>query len=121
MGLLDSCPAQNNPLTKLPVGPPDSIWDTHNHEPQRPPSSCSRRLSCRPPAGGGAGEDPPGEEPGAGAGPAADVHHQPGTGAGNRGEASLLSFLENFFEKLLDVIIKIGKLRSFSDITVVLG
>lgn len=32
---------------------------------------------CRPPLGGGAGENPPGQEPWAGAGPAADVLHQP--------------------------------------------
>lgn len=43
--------------------------------------------SCRPAAGCRAGEVSPGEEPGAGAGPAADVHHQPGAAAGDRGEA----------------------------------
>lgn len=46
----------------------------------------SLRLSHRPAAGGRAREDSPGEEPGAGAGPAADVLQQPGTAAGDRGK-----------------------------------
>lgn len=43
-------------------------------------------LSCRPAAGGRAREDSSGEEPGAGAAPAADVLQQPGTAAGDRGK-----------------------------------
>lgn len=45
----------------------------------------SECLSHRPAAGRRAGQEPAGTEPGAGAGTAADVFHQPGAAAGDRG------------------------------------
>lgn len=57
-----------------------------SHECWRTCSFTSLRVSCRPAAGSRAGEDPSGEEQGAGAGAQADVLQQPGTTAGDRGK-----------------------------------
>lgn len=46
-------------------------------------------LSYRPAAGRRTREVSSGEEPGAGAGPSADVHHQPRAAAGDRGDVSI--------------------------------
>lgn len=48
------------------------------------------RLSCRPAAGCRAREDAPGAKQGAGARAAADVLHQPGAAAGDRGKGGVL-------------------------------
>lgn len=61
------------------VGVKVRVPDPHSN-PNLPPSP------LRPAAGSRAGEEPPGEEQGAGAGPAADVLLQPGAAAGDRGE-----------------------------------
>lgn len=81
--LLDCCQHQQH-LWKLLVRSPSPL--VQSHECWRTCSFTSLRVSCRPAAGSRAGEDPSGEEQGAGAGAQADVLQQPGTTAGDRGK-----------------------------------
>lgn len=63
----------------------DGLWWIISGDPKAPqsPRFLSPCLLCRPAAGSRARKVSSGEEQGAGAGPAADVLHQPGAAAGD--------------------------------------
>lgn len=77
--------SQSCMCNKIPRSP--SLWLNCEHWITQ---GCSPLLSCRPAAGSRAREVSSGEEQGAGARPAADVLHQPGTVAGDWGRRDVL-------------------------------